>query len=60
MKINDDKRQRTCEQCAHLDTSDVIALCDGVGWCRQAGQYRSLRIERECDSYTENEKANDA
>lgn len=45
-------KKQTCRNCKHLDTSDVIALLDGVGWCRHAGQYRSLYLAR--DSCIEN------
>ncbi len=41
--------KKQCSGCDRLDKSDTLALGDGVGWCRQFRQYRSLRIERACE-----------
>lgn len=44
-------KKQVCEKCGNLDASDTLALGDGVGWCAPAGQYRALRIERECNDF---------
>lgn len=43
--------RQVCVTCANLDTSDTLAMGEGVGWCRQHSQYRALRIERECNDF---------
>ena len=43
-----------CSQCARLDTGELAAWADRVGWCPASGQYRAADIERACDSFSDN------
>lgn len=48
-------RHVTCRDCQHIDTADTIAAgATGVGWCAVQSQYRSMSIERACDSFSDN------
>lgn len=46
--------KKQCCQCKNLDATELAAWTDQVGWCGLFGQYRSARIERSCDSFTDN------
>lgn len=48
-------RHVTCRDCQRIDTADTIAAgATGVGWCAVQSQYRSMSIERACDSFSDN------
>lgn len=41
-----------CSQCALLNTDELAAWADRIGWCTARGQYRVAGIERACDSFS--------